>query len=176
MIILAKIRLLVLLLVLLIGGCATPVTIQRVDTNTVHQQLTRNVLSSRSLSDPTRNVLRQWFLLDRVATEPARAIADLHTAIAQGRAGTNEILAASELAFLHALEGGGRPYFLASALYAYAFSAETPVGALRGRVVVADTGQPLAGVPATLRPATPTSGSDSRPMESLSLNYSKISW
>jgi uncharacterized protein YfaS (alpha-2-macroglobulin family) len=46
-------------------------------------------------------------------------------------------------------------------LYAAAFSAETPMGALRGRILVADTGQPLAGISVVARPTSPRNGSDS---------------
>ena len=48
--------------VLLASGCATPISVERVDHATVHQVLTRNVLSARTLSDPTRNLLRQRYL------------------------------------------------------------------------------------------------------------------
>jgi alpha-2-macroglobulin len=50
-------------------------------------------------------------------------------------------------------------------LYAYAFSAEPAYGALRGRVLVSDTGWPLAGVSVVVRPATPQHGADSRSAE-----------
>ncbi|MCW2239162.1 esterase/lipase family protein [Azospirillum canadense] len=107
--------------VLLAGGCATPVTVERVDHGTVHQQITRNVLSANALSDPTHNVLRRWSLADLYLEKPEVAIADLHTAVAQGRGGADEVFALAEMAFLHAENRGGRPYYLASALYAYAF-------------------------------------------------------
>jgi hypothetical protein len=45
-------------------------------------------------------------------------------------------------------------------MYAYAFSSEAPVGALRGKVMAADTNQPLAKVRVVARPATPRNGSD----------------
>src|SRR5437016_5632573 len=47
-------------------------------------------------------------------------------------------------------------------VYAYAFSAEPPYGALRGRVVVSDTQQPLAGISVIVRPQTPRDGADAR--------------
>lgn len=50
----------------------------------------------------------------------------------------------------------------AFALYAYAFSAETPVGSLRGRVMAHDTGQPLAGIHVVLRPTQPIDGADAQ--------------
>lgn len=107
--------------ILLAGGCATPVTVERVDHGTVHQHITRNVLSAQTLSDPTHNVLRRWALVDRFLEKPEYAIADLHKAVAEGRGGADEVFALAEMAFLHAENRGGRPYYLASALYAYAF-------------------------------------------------------
>jgi len=50
----------------------------------------------------------------------------------------------------------------AAALFAYAVAAETPVGALQGRVTAADTGQALAGIWVHARPRVPMTGSDSQ--------------
>ena len=107
--------------ILLAVGCAGPISVERVDHATVHQELTRNVLSARTLSDQTRNVLRQWSLTDRFQERPEYAIADLHAAVAEGRGQANEVFALAEMSFLYAEEHGERPYYLASALYAYAF-------------------------------------------------------
>ena len=106
---------------LLAGGCATAVSVERVDHGTVHQQLTHNVLSAHALSDPTHNVLRRWSLTDRFLAQPENAMADLRALVTQGHGGADEIFALAEMSFLHAEEQGGRPYYLASALYAYAF-------------------------------------------------------
>src|SRR5688572_23692913 len=107
--------------VLLAVGCAGPISVERLDHATVHQELTRNVLSAHTLSDPTRNLLRQRYLTDRFRERPEYAIADLHAAVVEGRGGANEVFALAEMSFLHAGERGGRSYYLASALYAYAF-------------------------------------------------------
>ncbi|MGF7209780.1 pimeloyl-ACP methyl ester carboxylesterase [Skermanella aerolata] len=107
--------------VLLAIGCAGPISVERVDHATVHQELTRNVLSAHTLSDQTRNVLRQRSLTDLYQERPEYAVADLHTAVVEGQGGANEVFALAEMSFLHAEERGGRPYYLASALYAYAF-------------------------------------------------------
>ncbi|QCO16586.1 hypothetical protein D3869_14810 (plasmid) [Azospirillum brasilense] len=106
---------------LLAGGCATAVSVERVDHVTVHQQLTHNVLSAHALSDPTHNVLRRWSLVDRFLTQPENAMADLRGVVAQGHGGADEVFALAEMSFLHAEERGGQPYYLAAALYAYAF-------------------------------------------------------
>jgi pimeloyl-ACP methyl ester carboxylesterase len=107
--------------VLLAGGCATPISVEHLDHATVHQELTRNVLSARTLSNPTKNVLRQRFLTDRFRERPEYAIADLHAVVAEGHGDADDFFALAEMSFLHAEERGGRPYYLASALYAYAF-------------------------------------------------------
>ncbi|MFN3650204.1 MAG: alpha-2-macroglobulin family protein [Armatimonadota bacterium] len=52
-------------------------------------------------------------------------------------------------------------------LYAYAFSEEQPVGALRGRITT-DTGQPLGGLGLVVRPKTPKDGADSRYLDTKS--------
>src|SRR3954469_7209036 len=107
--------------VLLAVGCAGPINVERVDHATVHQELTRNVLSAHTLSDQTRNVLRQRYLTDEFQERPEYAIADLHKVVAEGGGGANEVFALAEMSFLYAEEHGERPYYLASALYAYAF-------------------------------------------------------
>src|SRR3569832_122178 len=100
--------------ILLTGGCAGPISIERVDNATVHQELTRNVLSAHTLSGQTRNVLRQWDLTERFQERPEYAIADLHAAVAEGRGQANEVFALAEMSFLYAEEHGKRPYYLAT--------------------------------------------------------------
>ncbi|MCC2668161.1 MAG: alpha-2-macroglobulin domain protein [Armatimonadetes bacterium] len=48
----------------------------------------------------------------------------------------------------------------AAGLYGYAFSAELPVGGLRGRLIASDTKQPLAGITLVIRPGVPKDGMD----------------
>jgi hypothetical protein len=43
-----------LALALLVGGCATPLGVQRADPQSVHRELTGNVLSTGELSDFTQ--------------------------------------------------------------------------------------------------------------------------
>ena len=109
------------LLPLLAVGCAAPVTVEHLDHGSVHREMTRNVLTAYALSDPSRNVLRRWSLLDRFTTQPDIAIAELHAKVAAGQGGADELFALAEMSFLHAGDQGGRPHYLAAALYAYAF-------------------------------------------------------
>jgi hypothetical protein len=119
------------LLALLLAGCATPVGVERADSRSVHRELTGNVLSTGELSDFTQNVLRLGGLAEVAENDPATALATLHEAINSGLAGPNAMFAYAELAFKHASEGGGQPYYLASAVYAFAYlfpddESETP--------------------------------------------------
>ena len=110
-----------LLALLLAAGCATPIGVERADPQSVHRELTGNVLSSGELSDFTQNVLRVAGIADIAEDDPAAALATLHDAVKTGIAGPNAMFAYAELAFKHASEGGGRPYYLASAVYAFAY-------------------------------------------------------
>jgi hypothetical protein len=87
----------------------------------VHRELTGNVLSTGELSDFTQNVLRLGGFAERVEDDPAAALATIHEAVVTGFAGPNAMFAYAELAFKHASRGGGRPYYLASAVYAFAY-------------------------------------------------------
>jgi len=107
--------------VALLIACGAPVGVKREDPRTVHRQLTANVLTTGKPSSWTRNVLRQWNLEERFHDDPAGALATLHAAVAEGRAGDDELFALSELSFLYAEDSGAHSYDLASAVYAWAF-------------------------------------------------------
>jgi hypothetical protein len=106
---------------LLAAGCAIPIRAQRVDARRVHRQLTSNVLTTGELSQATRNVLYVSDLVARYEDDPRGALAAAHAALVAGTLQPQELAALAELAFHHAEHGGGRPYFLASALYAWAY-------------------------------------------------------
>ena len=109
-----------LLALLLAAGCTTPVGVERADPQSVHRELTGNVLSTGELSDFTQNVLHLGGIAERAEDDPVAALATIHEAVVTGVAGPNAMFAYAELAFKHASEGGGRPYYLASAVYAFA--------------------------------------------------------
>jgi hypothetical protein len=109
------------LALLLVAGCATPVGVERADPQSVHRELTGNVLSTGELSQFSQNVLRLGGIAEIAEDDPEAALATLHEAVAAGVAGQNAMFAYAELAFKHASEGGGRPYYLASAVYAFAY-------------------------------------------------------
>jgi pimeloyl-ACP methyl ester carboxylesterase len=106
---------------LVAAGCETPVSIERVGTGTVHRELTANALTADELSPSARNVLRRWVLSERYDSDPEGTIAALHTIAVDGRGGADEVVTLAEMAFLYAQKSQKRPYFLAAAIYAFAF-------------------------------------------------------
>ena len=106
---------------LLAAACATPVSVERVGTGTVHRELTATALTADELSPSARNVLRRWVLSERYDSDPEGAIAALHTVVVDGRGGTDEIVTLAEMSFLNAEKNQKRPYFLAAAIYAFAY-------------------------------------------------------
>ncbi|HEX7074540.1 MAG TPA: hypothetical protein VF226_10910 [Hyphomicrobiaceae bacterium] len=110
-----------LLMLLVVGGCATPVGVKHVGQEAVHRELTGNVLSTGELSQFTENALRQRGLDQVAETDAPAALAALHEATVKGNLRPDDLFALAELSFAHAEAYGGRPYYLASAIYAYAF-------------------------------------------------------
>ena len=107
-------------LALLLAACATPIGVVRGSTQEVQRALTANALSAGRPSEWSMQVLHRNNLVERFADDPARALADLH-AILQSRVTIDRLFALSELSFLHAERSGDREYYLAAAVYAYAF-------------------------------------------------------
>lgn len=104
---------------LILSGCATPVGVKQVDPQTVHRELTGNVLSSGELSEQTRVVLNRRSLTTLFKEDPGEAIAQLHTRYVTG-GNADDLSALVETCFLHAESSANREFYLASAVYAYA--------------------------------------------------------
>jgi pimeloyl-ACP methyl ester carboxylesterase len=102
-------------------GCGPPISAKRVDAHRVQRRLTTNVLTTRTLSRPTRNLLYTRDLVERFDDQPVGALAELHTEFIEGRLQPEDTAILAELAFSYAERGGGSPYFLAAALYAWAY-------------------------------------------------------
>ncbi|MDX2168146.1 MAG: alpha/beta hydrolase [Deltaproteobacteria bacterium] len=134
-------RIAVALLALGLLGCGVPVTVSREDPRTVHRELTRNVLTANQASDASRNVLYQWGLYEAFSDRPAATLVALHRIVASGKGTSNDVFALAELSFMHAEASGERPYYLAAAVYAWAFlfpnGADTPPLRFDPRVRVA---------------------------------------
>ena len=103
------------------AGCETPVGVERLDASTAQRRLTANVLTTDELSPQARNVLRRWVLSERYDDDPAGAIAALHAIATDGRGGEDEVITLAEMAYLHGEKTQQRPYFLAAAIYSFAF-------------------------------------------------------
>ncbi|MEM9176995.1 MAG: alpha/beta hydrolase [Myxococcota bacterium] len=115
-----------LTLVALLGACAAPVGVRRVDAREVQRELTASVLTTDEMSADTRNVLRVADLEADVADRPEEVIALVHRVLMENvRKGDpisrQALISLSELSFRHASESGDREYFLAAAFYAWIF-------------------------------------------------------
>jgi pimeloyl-ACP methyl ester carboxylesterase len=106
---------------MLIAACGVPIGVKRVDPRTAQRTLTSNILSSGKLSRFTQNVLYQRDLVARFDDAPEQALAALHTTVADGRGGRDDVFALAELSFSYAEESGKQSYDLAAAVYAWAF-------------------------------------------------------
>jgi pimeloyl-ACP methyl ester carboxylesterase len=107
---------------LLLGaGCETPVGVERLDVTDAQRRLTANVLTTDELSPQARNVLRRWVLSERYDDDPAGAIAALHAIATDGRGGEDEFITLAEMAYLYGEKSRQQPYFLAAAIYSFAF-------------------------------------------------------
>jgi PGAP1-like protein len=102
-------------------GCAPPIQVRRMDARHVHRTLTSNELTVGAVSRRTRNLLYNYDLVERFERDPPGALRELHHALITGSLLPEERAALAELAFHYAAHGGGRPYYLASALYAWAY-------------------------------------------------------
>jgi pimeloyl-ACP methyl ester carboxylesterase len=108
-------------ILLLASACATPISVTQADPIAVHRELTRNVLTAGEPSDFSKIVLGRAGLLDQFGSDPEAALWTLHTEVAAGRRGSNQVFALAELSFLHAERTKQRSYYFAAAIYAYAF-------------------------------------------------------
>jgi pimeloyl-ACP methyl ester carboxylesterase len=106
--------------VLALSGCATPVGVRPLDSQEANRRLTETVLSDAKLSAPTLQILNRAGLEKQFQSEPAEVITALHQALPTARE-ADRLFALAELSFLHAAKSGDRSYFLAAAVYAYAF-------------------------------------------------------
>jgi pimeloyl-ACP methyl ester carboxylesterase len=114
-------RLALLLVLLLIAGCASPIQVERIDPRAVQHELTSNVISTGALSGPTQIVLHRQDLAGLFQTDPEAAIAALHRIATMGTGELDALFALAEMSFRHAEDTGKHPYYLAASVYAFAF-------------------------------------------------------
>jgi len=105
--------------VLLASACATPIGVTRADPQSVYHELTRNVLSTGEPSAPSEQLLQRRGLYERFKEDPEATLAQLRGTGSQLNA--NVLFALAELSFFHAEKEHKQDYYLAAAVYAYAF-------------------------------------------------------
>jgi pimeloyl-ACP methyl ester carboxylesterase len=110
----------ILLACSLVVACAPPVKV-RLDPPAARQLAASSVLTTGELSRRARNLLFDRDLTERYEQDPAAAIAVLHADYVAGKLQPDAAPLISEVAFHHAMHGGGSPYYLAAALYAWAY-------------------------------------------------------
>jgi len=103
-----------------LSGCATPVGVRRMDSQEAHGKLAESVLAGEKLSAPTMQILNRSGLAGKFGDEPAEVIAAIHRRLPTVRE-PDRLFGVAELSFLLADRSGDGSYFLASAIYAYAF-------------------------------------------------------
>lgn len=107
-------------LLALATACATPVGVKEISSQQVQRNLTTSVLSRGEPSAHSTQVLTRLALLERFTDRPAEALAELQAGLAP-EGDEERLFALAELSFLFADQGGSRSYYLAAAVYAYAF-------------------------------------------------------
>lgn len=104
-----------------VTACAPLVGVKRISARDVGRSYTSNVLSTDDLSDATRIALRRHNLVEQFDDKPEDALAQLHRAVLSESVPNDDLFALAELSFFHAERGGKQPYYLAAAVYSFAF-------------------------------------------------------
>src|SRR4029453_5014208 len=105
---------------LMASGCATPIGVDYVDRSVAYHSLTANVLSDEKPSSFSARELVNLDLYQRFEEDPVGALAEMHAGLA-ATGDEDRIFALAELSFFYADNSGDRSYYLAAAVYAYAF-------------------------------------------------------
>ena len=107
-------------LALIASGCVTPIGVDYVDRSVAYHSLTANVLSTANPSSFSARELVNLNLYLRFEEDPVGALAEMHAGLA-ATGDEDRIFALAELSFFYANNSGDRSYYLAAAVYAYAF-------------------------------------------------------
>src|SRR5262249_51647605 len=104
------------------GACtSSPVGVARIDPSEVHQSLTQSALSVKRLSTFSQSVLLEANLSDLYESDPEKALERLHDLAVSGSGGPPHLFAAAEASFLYAESAHKAAYYLAAAVYAWAY-------------------------------------------------------
>lgn len=107
----------------LASACSTPIGVVRGDRHTMYRTLTSSVLSTGGPSGASEQVLNRLGLAQRFEDEPEAVLAELRgtgTGLSRDR-----LFALAELSFACAEKSLKQEYYLAAAVYAYAFMLPT---------------------------------------------------
>lgn len=104
-----------------LAACSAPIRAVRVDPQRAHRIILRTELTSGELSQHTQNFIYAHDLAERFDKDPAGVLRELHQSFVAGRELHESLAALAELCFHHAERGGGRPYYLAAAVYAWEY-------------------------------------------------------
>jgi pimeloyl-ACP methyl ester carboxylesterase len=102
------------------AGCGAPFNVQR-NVLGAERKAGQNVISTGELSRRTVNVVYERDLSVLWKKDAKAALAELHEDLVAGKLRSAGIGALAELSFYYARHGGGKPYYLAAALYAWAY-------------------------------------------------------
>ncbi len=102
-------------------ACGPPVNVKRVDPRIVSRDLARSALNSNQPSLFSENVLYRWGLTRQFKQDPEAALAVLRERYLGDPGSRSALFALSELCFLRADKTRKRDYYLAAAVYGYAF-------------------------------------------------------
>ena len=108
------------LLVLVVGGCATPVGVEHVDQQTGYRALGANVLSSGEPSVYSTQLLERNALVERYRQNPEQVLAELYSGLGKPDE-RDRLFALAELSFAHAEATNDQSYYLSSVVFAYTF-------------------------------------------------------
>jgi len=114
----------------LAAACAPPFEVRHVSAREARRAVASNALTTGGISRRTDNLLYDQDLVERYDEDPAGALAVLHTALLAGRLAPEHTVSLAELSFRYAEHGGGRPYYLATAIYAWTFLFPDDPGAI----------------------------------------------
>ncbi|WP_240554688.1 esterase/lipase family protein [Acetobacter cibinongensis] len=107
-----------------LSGCAAPITVTERSLTQTYKARNQSALISNTLSTTSLTTLRRQNLLDTWRRNPAEAINRLRSMTQRqfyAQSLTDQLFTLSELTYLHARKTHDKAYFMAAALYAYAY-------------------------------------------------------
>jgi pimeloyl-ACP methyl ester carboxylesterase len=110
-----------LAVLLVLAGCATPLSVEDLDTHQGYNLLNRSALGTDKLSESTLTTLRRHGLKEGWDNYPDATIAALRSEVVGQPAAWPDLFALAELSFFQGDRNNSKPDFLAAAVYAYAF-------------------------------------------------------